>query len=205
MGGGSSDAATVLLVLDSLWNTGLSLDGLATLGLRLGADVPVFVRGRAAWAEGVGERLTPVEPSRPWYLVVDPGCHVSTAAVFSAPALTRNSAPLTIPRFLRGGSAGDRAEPSADRFYDEAGNDCEAVVRLQYPEVDEAFRWLSGFGRPRLTGTGAGVFLPCRTERHARRVGSRVPERWQSFVARGLNRSPMSRGRMRGANSPETG
>lgn len=175
VGGGSSDAATVLVALNQLWDTGLSPAELAHLGLTLGADVPVFVHGRAAWAEGVGEALTPIELPEPWYLVLVPRCAVATAAVFSDPDLTRDSAPITIADFL----AGD------DR------NDCLAVVERDYPEVAAALRWLSGFGRARLTGTGACVFAAFADEGAARAARSQLPARFGGFVARGRNRSPL--------------
>jgi 4-diphosphocytidyl-2-C-methyl-D-erythritol kinase len=175
VGGGSSDAATVLVALNQLWDTGLSPAELAHLGLTLGADVPVFVHGRAAWAEGVGEALTPIELPEPWYLVLVPRCAVATAAVFSDPDLTRDSAPITIADFL----AGD------DR------NDCLAVVERDYPEVAAALRWLSGFGRARLTGTGACVFAAFADEGAARAARCQLPAPFGGFVARGRNRSPL--------------
>lgn len=175
LGGGSSDAATVLVALNRLWGTGLSEDELADLGLELGADVPVFVRGRAAWAEGVGERLTPVVLDEPWFVVLVPSVTVSTAEVFSDPQLTRNSRPITISDFLSG----------------RGQNDCEAVVRRRFPVVDEALDWLGRFGRARMTGTGACVFAPLSGERQAREVFAQLPSNWQGFVARGCNRSPL--------------
>lgn len=175
LGGGSSDAATTLVALNKLWELNLPEDRLAQLGLRLGADVPVFVRGRAAWAEGVGERLVPVNLDEPWYVVIEPPVTVSTAAVFSAPELTRNSWPVTIRDFLSG----------------LCRNDCELVVLARYPEIAEAKRWLSAFGAARLTGTGACVFAPFSTEEQAHGVLGRLPTAWRGFVARGLNRSPL--------------
>jgi 4-diphosphocytidyl-2-C-methyl-D-erythritol kinase len=175
LGGGSSDAATTLLALDSLWGTGLGRDGLMALGLPLGADVPVFILGQAAWGEGVGEELTPIELPRPWYLILVPDCHVSTAAVFSDPELTRNSPSITIADFLAG----------------EQRNDCTSVVRRRYPEVAVALDWLAGFGSARLTGTGACVFAAFETEMAVRAALRSVPARFSAFVARGLNRSPV--------------
>ncbi|MFP4244550.1 MAG: 4-(cytidine 5'-diphospho)-2-C-methyl-D-erythritol kinase [Ectothiorhodospira sp.] len=176
VGGGSSDAATTLVALNTLWGTGLDAAALGRLGLELGADVPIFVHGTAAWAEGVGERFTPVAPPEPFYLVIHPGVQVSTAAVFSDPGLTRDSPPITISDFLAG----------------QAGNVCETVVRPRYPEVDQAMGWLAGQGAtPRLTGTGACVFAAFDTEGEARAVSDRLPARWQGFVARGCNRSPL--------------
>jgi len=186
LGGGSSDAATTLLGLDKIWNLGLGNERLAALGLRLGADVPVFVRGSAAWAEGVGERLQPVALETPWYLVVNPRCSVSTARVFSHPALTRDSTPLKIRDFLPPG--GSQAL-SLRRLLDSARNDCEAVVRVLYPEVDDALRWLARCGDARMTGTGACVFAPFAEREQAHHWLHSLPGGWDGFVARGMNRS----------------
>jgi 4-diphosphocytidyl-2-C-methyl-D-erythritol kinase len=179
LGGGSSNAATCLVALNELWETGLSVDRLAEIGLRLGADVPVFVRGRAAFAEGVGERLTalypPVAPVEANYLILKPNVFVSTAAVFQDPELTRNSMPSTIAALL---AAGGR-------------NDCLGVVRRRYPEVGEALDWLSGYGDARLTGTGACIFLACESLERAREIAQRCPPETAAFVARGLNDSPL--------------
>ena len=182
LGGGSSDAATVLLALNTLWGTGLGPEELARIGLALGADVPVFIHGASAWAEGRGERLTGLELPERWYLVVHPGVAVSTAEVFQAPELTRNSPLITIRDFSLDG----------------LGNVCEPVVRARYPAVDQALEWLSGqpgaFGRPlqaHMSGTGSCVFAAFDAPEQAERVASRVPDRWSCFVARGLNRSPL--------------
>ncbi|WP_254275200.1 4-(cytidine 5'-diphospho)-2-C-methyl-D-erythritol kinase [Halomonas sp. 3H] len=178
LGGGSSDAATALLGLDRLWQLGLSLAHLAELGLRLGADVPVFVRGHAAWGEGVGERLIPVDLDTPWFVVIHPGVAVSTPAVFGAGELTRDTPPITMARALQGGASSWR-------------NDCEATVRAIYPEVAEAIDWLSEQAPTMLTGTGACVFARLDDEAEADRLLARARERWQAFKARGLNRSPL--------------
>ncbi|MGB4334629.1 MAG: 4-(cytidine 5'-diphospho)-2-C-methyl-D-erythritol kinase [Chromatiaceae bacterium] len=175
LGGGSSDAATTLVALNRIWGTGLTEDDLAALGLALGADVPVFVRGRAAWGEGVGEHLTPVEVPEPWYLVMAPACAVSTAAVFADPELTRNSPSIKIADFL----AGD------DR------NDCLDLVRLRYPAVADALDWLGAFSRGRLTGTGACVFAAFGSAGEAQAVLNQAPAGLRGFVAKGLNRSPL--------------
>jgi 4-diphosphocytidyl-2-C-methyl-D-erythritol kinase len=181
LGGGSSDAATTLVALNHLWGLSLSEDELVRLGLTLGADVPVFVRGRAAWGEGVGERLTPLRgaqaPAEAIYLIVKPNVAVSTAAVFQDPELTRNSAPITIAGFL---SSGGR-------------NDCEPIVRRRYPEVAQALDWLSNFGDARLTGTGACVFAACESVDLAREWMRKVPPAFDAYVARGLNDSPLPR------------
>jgi len=175
LGGGSSDAATVLLVLDRLWGTGLGEERLAALGLELGADVPVFVRGRAAWAEGVGEILTPIDLPEPWYLVVVPPVQVSTAAVFAKRGLTPFSPLITIRDFHAG----------------ESGNDLEPVVRGLYPEVDFALRWLADHGTPRMSGSGACVFTPVTSAAAGREILARLPAPYRGFVARGRNRSPL--------------
>jgi 4-diphosphocytidyl-2-C-methyl-D-erythritol kinase len=182
LGGGSSDAATCLLALNQLWGVHWSTDKLAALGLKLGADVPVFVHGRVAWAEGVGERLTPLypplAPAEPNYLILKPNVFVSTAAVFQDPELTRNSAPITIHGFLASGGR----------------NDCLGVVRRRYPEVAHALDWLSVYGSARLTGTGACVFLACETRDLALEIMRKVPPEFEGFLARGLNDSPLLEG-----------
>ncbi|MFO7857291.1 MAG: 4-(cytidine 5'-diphospho)-2-C-methyl-D-erythritol kinase [Ectothiorhodospiraceae bacterium] len=176
LGGGSSDAATTLVALNHLWGCGLDADALASLGLTLGADVPVFVRGSAAWAEGVGERLQPVTLDRPWYVVLVPACHVSTAELFRAPELTRNTPPITIADLPDGG-----------------GNDFESVVRARYPAVEGAFAALAPFGQAQLTGSGGCVFLACATANAARQAWrSCRAAGWDGFMARGLNRSPLA-------------
>jgi len=175
IGGGSSDAATTLLGLNRLWQLGLDLDTLAALGLQLGADVPVFVRGHAAWAEGVGERLLALDLPEPFYLVLAPPAHVATASVFRHAELTRNSPAITVAAFLAGGGR----------------NDCERVVRQLAPEVDAALEWLGQFGAARMTGTGACVFLACASEAQARELLARAPV--AGFVSRGCNLSPAHR------------
>lgn len=177
LGGGSSDAATCLLALNRLWQLGLDLGQLASIGLELGADVPVFVAGRAAWAEGIGEQLQPLELECPWYLVIDPKIEVSTAEIFAAQELTRNCDPLTIRAFRRGAGR----------------NLCEPVVRKHYPEVAAAIDWLAQHAAARMTGTGACVFAACDSLEHAERLKSAVPEKWDAFVAQGLNRNPLHR------------
>jgi 4-diphosphocytidyl-2-C-methyl-D-erythritol kinase len=176
LGGGSSDAATTLLALNDLWDTKLSRAELATLGLRLGTDVPVFVRGQAAWAEGIGEILTPIEPEEAWYLVVVPPVHVSTAQVFADPELTRYSPPLTIRDFQAGRGL---------------QNDLEPLVRSRYPEVDRAMRLLAEFGAPRMSGSGGCAFLKVTGMDHGRKILERIPKPFTGFVARGINRHPL--------------
>lgn len=176
LGGGSSDAATALTGLNRLWGLGLDLEALCALGLTLGADVPVFLRGRTAWGEGVGERLTPVSLPGAWYLVVKPDCSVATAAVFAHPQLTRGTPPLKIRAF----------------FGEGAGNDCAAVVEALYPQVRAARRWLERHAEPRLTGTGACVFARFAHREQASAILAELPAVWSGFVARGVNQSPLA-------------
>jgi 4-diphosphocytidyl-2-C-methyl-D-erythritol kinase len=182
LGGGSSDAASVLLALNALWRCDLSLERLAELGMQLGADVPVFVLGNSAWGEGRGERLTAMQLPPRWFLVIHPGIGVNTAEIFQAPELTRNSTVITIRAF------------SESR----AVNVFEPVVCARRPQVAEALAWLRGqvdahgaTVSARMTGTGACIFASFDRAEDAECVAARVPERWSSFVARGLNHSPL--------------
>ena len=175
LGGGSSDAATTLVALNCLWDTGLTTDQLAEAGLTLGADVPVFVRGFAAWGEGVGEQLEPVEVPEDWYLLVYPNVPVTTAQVFNAPALERTTPRVTLDDFRRG----------------RCRNDCEPVVRHICPEVAAALDWLDARAKARLSGTGASVFAAFPERDQAARLLRELPAKWQGFVAKGCNRSPL--------------
>jgi 4-diphosphocytidyl-2-C-methyl-D-erythritol kinase len=175
VGGGSSDAATVLVALNRLWGCELSPNELMSLGLSLGADVPVFINGCAAFAEGIGERLQPLPLPEPWFLVIKPPVEIATAEVFAAPELTRNCPPITIPDFLSRGGV----------------NVCEPVVRRRYPEVAKALDWLSDYAAARLTGTGSCVFAAFEARESADRVRRLLPIGWQGFLAQGLNRSPL--------------
>lgn len=175
IGGGSSDAATTLVALNQIWNCLLSEDELAELGRQLGADVPVFVRGHTAFAEGVGEKLTPVEIDEKWYLVLTPACHVSTPVIFKHPALPRDT-------------------PKRDWHTLKNlpwRNDCEAIVKNHYPEVEMALEWLIEYAPSRMTGTGACVFAEFEHEAEARRVLTLLPTWLQGFVAHGENVSPL--------------
>ena len=191
LGGGSSDAASVLVGLNLLWDLGMSPNRLAALGVKLGADVPVFVRGLAAWAEGVGERLVPVELEQPWYVLIVLPFAVSTAYVFRAPALTRNTPRIRMNSLLRAGSGPHGSPVRVERLLTGARNDCEPVVREMHPEVGEAIDWLSHYGRARMTGTGATVFAPFGSRERALEVADSVPPPWRGLTARGLNRSPL--------------
>jgi len=177
IGGGSSDAATTLLALDHLWQLRWSEDRLAQLGLGLGADVPVFVRGHAAFAEGVGEILTPVNPPEPWYLVLVPQVAVSTAEIFSDPLLTRDSVPIKVRPVLEGNSR----------------NDCQPVVERRYPDVRNALNLLSKFTDARLTGTGSCVFGAFPNKAEADKVSALLTETLTGFVAKGSNVSMLHR------------
>ncbi len=188
LGGGSSDAAAVLVGLNQMWGLELSEERLATLGLKLGADVPVFVRGHSAWGEGVGERLRPVSAEGLWYLVATPACGVSTARVFESPALTRNTPPLTIDRFTLASSIGSAPEISWDALWAQTRNDCEPVARALYPPVDAALEWLSEYAEARMTGTGGSVFAPFPSRAEAERVHQQRPRELRAFVARGVSR-----------------
>ena len=175
LGGGSSDAATTLVALNCLWETGLTVDQVAGAGLSLGADVPVFVRGFAAWGEGVGEILEPVELPEHWFLIVYPNTPVVTADIFRAPDLPRATPRVTLSDFLQG----------------RCRNDCEPVVRRACPEVAAALDWLNARADGRLSGTGASVFAAFQEQDQAEGVLHELPSKWQGFVTRGCNRSPL--------------
>ena len=181
LGGGSSDAATVLLALNRLWTLSLSRQRLQELALTLGADVPVFVFGRSAFAEGVGERLTRVKLVPAWYVVLVPPVHVATAAIFAAPELTRNTPALTIAPFCDA------------QTLDVAGlhNDLQAIVVERYPVVAQHLEWLGQYAEARMTGSGACVFAAFDSQEAADRVVEDLPEGMQGFVAQGLNRHPL--------------
>lgn len=172
LGGGSSDAATVLLALNRLWATGLGVAELASIGLTLGADVPVFVHGHSAFAEGIGERLTPIALEPTWYCVLIPAVSVSTARVFSSHELTRNTPRMTIPALFQG----------------EGRNDLEAVTCVLYPEVRKSLDWLRGYGDARMTGTGGASFLPVGDRQAGLNILNKAPPGCTGFVAQGLNR-----------------
>lgn len=178
LGGGSSDAATTLVALNEFWRLGLSIKELAEIGVGVSADVPVFVHGQASWAEGIGDKLTPVAPAEPWYLIVNPNVQVSTAALFDAPELTRNISPITIRDYMD--------ERSRNVF--------EPVVVTRYPEVRAALDWLRrnhrGY-RARMSGTGSCVFTAFETEAEARALYDRLPKGMSGFVVKGRNASPL--------------
>jgi len=175
LGGGSSDAATTLIALNRLWRVGLSRDHLQRIALTLGADVPVFVFGENAFAEGVGERLQPLALPPAWYLVLVPELAVSTAEIFAAVELTRNTNAITIAAFSVG----------------QGHNDLEPVVSRRYPQVARHLEWLHRYGDARMTGSGACVFCAFASEEQARRVLGELPADMRGFVARGLDRHPL--------------
>lgn len=177
LGGGSSNAATVLVALNTLWNCGLTDTELAELGITLGADVPVFVMGFAAFAEGIGEILQPVTPEEKWFLVVHPGVQIPTPVIFGDPELTRNTPKRPVNVLLN--------TPYA--------NDCEPIARKRFYEVEQLLSWLLEYAPSRLTGTGACVFAEFDTETEARQVLNEIPAWSRGFVARGVNVSPLHR------------
>ena len=176
LGGGSSDAASTLLGLNRLWQTGLSIDSLCELGQDLGADVPVFIRGHSAWAEGIGEQLTPLELPTRWYLVLTPESSVSTASIFRHPELTRNTPPIKIRAFLEGAPV---------------HNDCQPIVEALFPPVKQALDWLDQFAPSRMTGTGSSVFAAFDDQSEAEQILKQRPGNCSGFIARGINRSPV--------------
>ncbi|BEV73278.1 MULTISPECIES: 4-(cytidine 5'-diphospho)-2-C-methyl-D-erythritol kinase [unclassified Paludibacterium] len=176
LGGGSSDAATVLMVLNRLWETGLSRERLMEIGLSLGADVPVFIFGQNAFARGVGEELTALSLPEKWYVVLHPGVHVPTAEIFSSPLLTRDSKPSIMPIL---------------ETTQQAGNDLQGVVIKLYPAVKNALDELGKFGSPLMTGSGSCVFLECGSENEAARIFRLVSEKYNGFVAKGLDHHPL--------------
>jgi 4-diphosphocytidyl-2-C-methyl-D-erythritol kinase len=176
LGGGSSDAATVLVVLNALWKTHLSADALAEVGRRLGADVSVFVRGRSAWAEGVGDELTAIDLPPRHFVIVDPQIAVSTAALFQAPELTRDTPPTTISRYLAGMETANAFAP---------------VARRRFPRVAAALDWLGRFGEARLSGSGGCGFAAVASQRDAEDIVRQCPPPFRAWTARGVNRSPL--------------
>ena len=175
LGGGSSNAATVLLALNALWRTKLDTTQLADLGLKLGADVPIFIHGFAAFAQGIGEQLTPASPKTYWYLVSKPNCSISTQSVFTAADLTRDTPPIRY----------------SDENIDNYHNDCQSWVIKHYPEVAKLLAWLIEYAPSQMTGTGACIFSRFSSKHDACYVQSLLPTGIESFVAEGLNQSPL--------------
>ncbi len=175
LGGGSSDAATTLIALNHLWQLHLNEKTLMTMGAKIGADVPVFIGGHTAWAEGIGERLSALTLAPAYYLLIFPNCHVSTAEIFSAQQLTRHTPAITLADFYTG----------------KAKNDCTIITRKLYPEVDATLRWLSRFGEAKMSGTGSSCFVAFLNRQQAELAQQQVPSTWQSFIAQGVNRSAL--------------
>ncbi|MEC9248986.1 MAG: 4-(cytidine 5'-diphospho)-2-C-methyl-D-erythritol kinase [Pseudomonadota bacterium] len=175
LGGGSSDAATVLVALNALWRLGLAESELINLGLQLGADVPVFISGCASWAEGVGDVLHQQKAKERYVSLLFPGVNVSTAGIFRSPELTRDSAPIKM---------------NMD-YLSEYRNDCEPVTKSQYPDVANAIDWLSRYGNPKMSGTGSSVFVAFDELGDAKRVASKIPKKWSGVACKTLNRSPL--------------
>ncbi len=178
VGGGSSDAATTLMALNHLWQTGLSRTELMALGLQLGADVPFFIFGKNAFAEGVGEELQAISTPERWFVVIEPGVHVPTPAIFSSRELTRDSKAVRIADF----------SSNAENYW---RNDLQTVACAMFPQVDEAIQWLSKFGNAKMTGSGACVFCAFADESAADKVIMQMPGRWKSWKAKALNQHPL--------------
>lgn len=176
LGGGSANAAMTLIALNALWEIHLDIAALCTIGKELGADVPVFIQGHSAWAEGIGDLLEPIALPAAWYLVLTPPCQVSTREIFCHADLTRNTPAIKMADFLAG----------------RVRNDCETVTCRLHPEVAAALNWLSKFAKSRMTGTGASVFAAFRDEASARKVFDEIPAHWHGFVAQGVNSLPHS-------------
>jgi len=176
LGGGSSNAATTLMALNYLWDLQLNSNELQQIGLQLGADIPVFIFGQNAWAEGVGEELKAIKLPKIWFLIIHPQVFVSTGQIFSSKHLTRDCHPITIRAFLEGSGR----------------NVCEPVACELYPEIQNAIDWLNQFSPARMTGTGACIFANFDSAEKANIVKSQIPEKWTGFVAKGLNENPVS-------------
>ena len=180
LGGGSSNAATILVALNTLWQCNLSLNELASMGLNLGADVPIFIHGFSAFAQGIGEQLSPVEPIESWYLITKPKCSISTQKVFTAAELPRNTKKLET-----------KALKNNDFITSQYHNDCQTLVIKTHPEVANLLTWLIEYAPSRMTGTGACIFTRFSSQEKAQWVQTKLPKGVSSFVARGLNKSPL--------------
>lgn len=183
LGGGSSNAATTLVGLNHLWGLGWSSSQLQALGLTLGADVPIFIFSQAAFAEGLGEQFTPVTMKESWLVVITPACQISTSKMFASPDLTRNSLAFKI---------GTLNTNEVSLLLNGSRNDFEPLVRQHYPEVDDAMKWLSDFGKAQLSGSGSSVFACFDSKEQAVKITQRLPQRFKGFVAKGMNKSPLA-------------
>ncbi len=184
LGGGSSDAATALMAANHLWQAGLTDAELIALGLPLGADIPFFLFGETAFAEGVGEALQAVPGPDCWYVVIEPGVSVPTVAIFTAPDLTRDTKAITISDF-------SRRHVESNDLIGFGKNDLQDVAARLFPPVAEAIEWLGGYGAARMTGSGSCVFCAFSTEQEAERVLTQVPGQWRAWKAKALQRHPM--------------
>lgn len=182
LGGGSSNAATTLLALNEVWQVGLTLPELERLGVELGADVPVFIRGRSCWVEGIGEQLSPISLPEPWYVIIYPGVHLNTQQMFCNPDLTRTCPPLKIRDFLKLVEAQDNLLNTCNVF--------EPIAR-QKPAVEHAFQQLSQHAPVRLTGSGSALFASCESKQQAEEIAQKCDEKFTTYVVKGLNQSPV--------------
>ncbi|MFV1873142.1 MAG: 4-(cytidine 5'-diphospho)-2-C-methyl-D-erythritol kinase [Oleiphilus sp.] len=198
LGGGSSNAATTLLALNHLWQLDLDINDLADIGAQLGADVPIFVRGQSAWAEGIGDKITPIALPEHWYLILVPNCHINTGEIFSHQRLTRDTPKMKIAPALEGQlnkqNTNDKIayqdQPDSDFLGEKYRNDCEALVSDLYPEIRHAIDWLSQFTQSRMTGTGACCFGRFNSEQEAQQVLNEASTKFKGFIAKGVNLSP---------------
>lgn len=198
LGGGSSNAASTLLALNYLWQINLDEDSLATIGANLGADVPIFVRGQSAWAEGIGERITPISLSEFWYVILVPECHINTGEIFSHERLTRGTPKMRIAPALEGQENKKQTDveiayqdqTDSNFLSDKYRNDCEALVSELHPEIRDAINWLKQFSASRLTGTGACCFARFESESKAQQVLNEAQSKFKGFIAKGVNLSP---------------
>ncbi|MEM9101274.1 MAG: 4-(cytidine 5'-diphospho)-2-C-methyl-D-erythritol kinase [Pseudomonadota bacterium] len=181
VGGGSSNAATTLIALNTLWQLSLNQQTLLDIAVKLGADVPFFVKGHTAWVEGIGELITPIERNTKWYFVMRPDCHVSTMEIFQHPSLTRNSKALTIRAFL------DNEDNKVALT-----NVCQTIACNLHPQISEALNWLNQFGQARMTGTGACIFLEFDKQEEISKIIAQMSSSTDYFVAKGINKMPWS-------------
>ncbi len=175
LGGGSSDAATTLLALNHLWQTKLTTSQLIEIGVKLGADIPIFIHGHSAWAEGIGDQLQTIDLPEGWMVLIAPPVHVATAEIFFDKALSRDTSPCKMSASL----------------VDTGHNDCEPIVRQHYPEVAKALDWLSGFAPARITGTGGCIFAAVASQKDAEAIIEKMPKNCKGFVVHTLNQSPV--------------
>ena len=181
LGGGSSDTATTLIALNKLWQTELPLAELLEIGSKLGADVPVFINGQAAWAEGIGDKLFPLMTlDEPWYLIIYPRCQIDSGLIFNTNDLTRNT-----PRMKM------RDSLPTKEIIEHYHNDCTAIVRRLFPEVSKALDWLGQYAEAKLTGTGACVFARFESQQKIATIYEKLPKAWQGFIVKGQNYSPL--------------